>query len=169
MQRKYKPAPCSQDELKRLLDYDPETGTFTWKDRPVKTAYLVGKRAGSVHHSGYRDIRIFDVPYREHRLAWLYVYGVWPSDQLDHINRDKADNRIENLREVSQTENNHNTVHKRRKSPGSVGTSFDRRAKSNPWRAMIRYGGKQHFLGTFPTMVEAEDAYKKAKERHHTA
>jgi hypothetical protein len=90
-------------ELQELLEYDRVTGKFKWIK--ARTGVTVGSEAGTVRKDGYRQITVNRVIYFAHRLAWLYTYGVWPKDQLDHINADRDDNRIENLQECTHKEN----------------------------------------------------------------
>ena len=94
----------SQKYLREALHYDPDTGIFTWK---VATASCVkvGAEAGCVKNDGYRAIGMGGKSYKAHRLAWLYVHGEWPKEQIDHINHIRTDNRMENLRPASGGEN----------------------------------------------------------------
>lgn len=93
--------------LRSCLAYDPDTGVFTrLKTDNPNPAAVVGGVAGHVQPHGYRHIRVGDHRYLAHRLAWFYVYGVWPADEIDHINRDRDDNRISNLRLVDRLLNN---------------------------------------------------------------
>lgn len=96
----------TQTRLKELLSYDPETGIFTWV-KTVSNRAPAGKTAGADGH-GYRDIRLYGRLYKAHRLAWLYMTGDWPLDQIDHINGTRSDNRWVNLRAATLTENNRN-------------------------------------------------------------
>jgi hypothetical protein len=92
-----KQAKLTAERLRKRLRYDAETGLFT---RRVGSGHAhAGDMAGSVHSTGYVRICIDGGRYTAHRLAWLYVHGVWPSGQIDHINRNRSDNRIANLRE----------------------------------------------------------------------
>jgi hypothetical protein len=93
--------------LQALLAYNPRVGVFTWRQPPARwIAY--GDVAGSVNGRGYRIVGIRGRYYSEHRLAWFYVHGVWPTHTIDHINRVRTDNRIANLRDVTMRENNLN-------------------------------------------------------------
>ena len=92
----------TQECLKRLLDYDPKTGVFTWRVRTGRSR--PGAEAGTLHPSGYRFIKVGHKSRAAHRLAWLYVYGFFPHE-IDHINGSKADNRLANLRVVSHRQN----------------------------------------------------------------
>jgi hypothetical protein len=96
----------NQKTLKKYLNYDPETGVFKRKINSGKAK--IGDVAGGINGSGYICIRINSVKYRAHRLAWLYVHGKFPDNQIDHINRVKNDNRIDNLRDVTQSVNARN-------------------------------------------------------------
>lgn len=94
--------PCL-DTLRATLVYDPGTGTFT---RAItRGTRVAGSVAGSLNRVGYWQIGVCGRTYTAQRLAWYYVYGVWPSDDIDHINRNKLDNRISNLRVISRSEN----------------------------------------------------------------
>jgi hypothetical protein len=145
----------SQKELKELLDYDPETGIFRW--RIPRQKIRVGDVVGSVHRTGYIRVKIRAGYYSAHRLAWLYVYGKWPGNHIDHINGNRRDNRITNLRDVSVRENGQNKeVHRCGRLPGCV---LDKRAKNKNWGARIRVGGKEYWLGTFKTEELAHKRY----------
>ena len=125
-------------------------------------AKFVGMCAGCINH-GYLRIKIDKKSYQAHRLAWFYVYGVWPMALLDHINCDPADNRIVNLREANMSENKRNSgPHKDNKS-GYKGVS----SKGNRWRAEIWIEGNRIRLGTFTTPEEAYSAYCSAAKKHH--
>ena len=91
----------TQDGLRQLLNYDPDMGAFTWRQGrgPVRA----GGVAGCLTRKGYRRIQIDGQNYMAHRLAWLYMYGSWPPEQIDHINEIKSDNRLDNLRLANQT------------------------------------------------------------------
>jgi hypothetical protein len=97
--------------VRRRLQYDPETGVFIWKPRPIDKSWstrYAGEVAGSIKNNGYRQIRIDGVKYGAARLAWLYVYGEWPENEIDHINRVRDDDRLVNLRAATRTENCNN-------------------------------------------------------------
>ena len=97
----------TQQELKKVLRYDKSIGEFRWAvgiGRRIKKGII----AGCVNKDGYIQIRIARKDYYAHRLAWLYIYGELPKDQIDHINHDRRDNRLVNLQEVTQLENSRN-------------------------------------------------------------
>ena len=154
----------TQQELKSLLCYSHETGVFTWriaKSRKIKA----GDIAGNTHIRGHIDIRINRKLYKAHRLAWLYVYGGFPEKMLDHINGNPADNRIENLREVTDAENLKNVKRHSDNRSGYKGVYY--RKERNTYRASIFSNGKKKMLGSFKDPAEAHDAYKKAALELH--
>lgn len=144
-------ADLTADQVRACLDYDPETGVLTWA-RSRKGCG--GRAAGTLGSKGYISISFGDVPYRAHRLAWLHYYGEWPILALDHINRNTSDNRICNLREASETQNNANSV-----SRNSLGIKGVYPLPSGSWRACIKAGGKFKHLGTFKSVEAAKEAY----------
>lgn len=153
----------TQDELKQILHYDPLTGDFTWLQNYHKRR--IGTVAGGLDHYGYRVIQIGPKKYKSHRLAWLYMYGVLPTVELDHKDNNKQNNAILNLREVTTQKNLFNkTTYKNNKS-GYVGVVFNK--KCNKWQSQIRVNGRALHLGLFNTPEEAHDAYLKAKVIHH--
>lgn len=123
------------------------------------------KRAGYVGKIGYRFVGVRSKPYYEHRLVWAMHHGKFPDKFIDHINRDKTDNRIENLREVCQTQNMWNTEKPLSKYSGRRGVTWCKRRKK--WKAQIRVFGKQVNLGNFDCPELAEFVYSLAKERYH--
>ena len=139
--------------LRSILSYDPETGVFTWK---VSTSRRV--KAGSPDGGGYLRISVQSRRYLAHRLAWFYVYGTWPEDQLDHINRNRSDNRIANLRDVSHKQNHQNAGKRSDNTSGHPGVSWHKR--DSKWQAQIKHSYKRIHLGYFKTMEEAIAARK---------
>jgi hypothetical protein len=147
------------EQLRELLDYDPNTGEFVWR---VATTNCVkaGQRAGSVAALGYVHIGLVGKTFRAHRLAWLYIHGEWPAKDLDHINGDKRDNRIANLRLATRPQNCANMgPHKGNKS-GVKGVSWCTRDKR--WIAGIRINGKRKHLGSFSSIADAAAVYERA-------
>jgi hypothetical protein len=126
-----------------------------------------GSEAGStgVHNDGYKKIKLDKVFYSAHRLAWFYVFGVWPTGQIDHINGNRLDNRIENLRDVPKQINSENTRKARSDSlSGIQGVA----AHGLRWKAAITVNGKKRHLGVFKTQDAAHEAYIFAKRKFHT-
>ena len=147
--------------LRSVLHYSPETGVFTWKvstSRRVKT----GDVAGSLNGNDYLRIMVQGRPHRAHRLAWLYTYGTWPKDQIDHINRNRTDNRISNLREVSNKQNHQNKSKPSNNTSGHPGISWYKR--DSKWQAKIKHNQKSIHLGYFTTLEEAIAARKAAEK-----
>jgi len=141
-------------ELCKKLFYESESGKFYW---------LNGKLAGCLDRYGYRRITVDNRHYGAHRLAWLFVNGEFPVGELDHINGDKDDNRICNLRIVDRSENLHNT-HKIRKNNSSGYHGVHKIKGYEKWRAEIIVRGVRNFLGSFNTPEEAGEAYSIAKK-----
>ena len=152
--------------LRELLSYNQDTGNFTWNFARQKAP--AGKIAGRINDSGYRTICIDAAHHRAQRLAWLYVHGVWPTDVIDHINGIRSDNRIGNLRDVSQATNAHNTrsAASSNKTTGLLGAYLHK--PSGLFAAQIRICRKLKTIGYFKTAQEAHDAYKAAKRIHHS-
>lgn len=147
--------------LRELLSYDPLTGDFVWVKMPSPFTFRVkvGDVAGCRNKSnGYWHIGIDGHLYRSHRLAWLYMRGVWPSDQLDHIDMDKANNRLANLREATHSQNLGNRRTYANNKLGIKGVS----RKSKGFHAQIRIDGKKLCLGQHATPELASDAYAAA-------
>jgi len=157
----------TQDELKARLHYDPETGVFTWLPNPLRGpqwhAVFEGKAAGCVMDTGYVRIRIDDKGHRAHRLAWLYMYGHLP-EEIDHIDGDKTNNAISNLRSVSHSQNLRNTKKNTRNTTGIVGVTY--RAKQGKWLAYITVNRKRIHGGIFGTMEEAVEARKELEQKY---
>ena len=149
--------------LRQLLSYDSETGVFTWKIN-IGKRIRAGSVAGTTHHSGYNCIIIERSHYTAHRLAWLYFYGEWPSGVIDHINGDKFDNRISNLRDVSRSVNQQNRRKAAKNSKtGMLGVS----QAGSVFVANIMVDGKTVRLGRYETAELAHAAYVNAKRQHH--
>jgi Demerecviridae HNH endonuclease len=143
------------ERVRELLDYDPETGIFIWRiDRGMRAR--AGDRAGFIRQDGYICIKINGVAYQAHRLAFLWMSGSWPAEQIDHVNRVRHDNRWTNLREATPSENSINSLPRDRllDLPRGVHTT--------------RCGGKFRahvagiYIGTFDTAEEAGEAYAAA-------
>ena len=150
--------------LHKILNYDANTGHFTWR---VKTSrkVVVGKEAGSTKPSGYVSIRINGRGHYAHRIAWCYVYGDWPTDEIDHINGVRGDNRIANLRQATRKQNMENRV----RPVGSSGYRGVVWLEANQkWRASSVHNRKNIYLGLFDTAEEASAMYCDAAAFFHT-
>lgn len=152
----------TQDYLKQILNYNPDTGIFRWVERVAKRIEI-GQVAGSVDKGGYRKIRIGGVSFYAHRLAWLYSFGEFPKEQIDHINHIKDDNFLKNLRSCTSSENSRNRGMSPKNTSGYKGVSWHIRNKK--WTAKIQHNRKTVNLGNYDCRHEAAKEYdKKALE-----
>jgi hypothetical protein len=156
----------TQTELHNILDYDPLTGIFRWKNPKPRSGLRPLDIAGCYDNYGYQIINISKKIYKAHRLAWLYVYGQFPAKHLDHINCIRDDNRIINLRECNNAENQQNCKKNTRNSSGYKGVDYVK--ANNRWRATIYHDKKSYHLGYFDTAQEAYKAYLDGKAKYHT-
>jgi hypothetical protein len=148
----------SHQRLIELLEYEPETGHFRWR---ITFGRLVkGKIAGKTIKTGYRTISIDGTDYRAHRLAWFYVNQEWPG-LLDHRNEVKTDNRIDNLREATKSQNAMNCGNRSDNKTGAKGVSWY--AKANRWIGQIQIGRKSVFNRRFENFDDAVNAVKEAR------
>lgn len=155
----------TQEELKNFVNYDPDTGNFTRIVR-LSQNMRVGDIAGCKHHKKhngktYIKFRIKSKLYSAHRLAFLYMNGAFPSDQVDHINGDSCDNRWINLREVKPLENQRNLKKPKHNTSGTVGVQWHK--KFNKWHARIQVMKKNMSLGLFENFEDAVTARKSAE------
>lgn len=146
----------TQELLIDRLSYSPITGEFLWRKSEMA--------AGCIAKHGYRVIRIDGVLYYAHRLAWLYMHGEWPTKFIDHINLNKTDNRIINLRDVSPADNssNQHAPHMKKTASGKRGVQRNH----SGWQAVIWRNGERQCLGTFNTIDDAYSSYLRAKASH---
>lgn len=154
----------TQERLKEAFDYNSTTGEFIWK---IKTGSrsVVGEVAGSKRADGYVLIKLDKYRYLAHRLIWLYFYGEFPEMFIDHINGDPSDNRIENLRIASMSENMRNRSKQSNNTSGYKGVFWHK--GSRKYKAVITVNGKQISLGYFIDPKEAHDAYINASHTYH--
>lgn len=145
-------------QLLELLEYDPATGLFRWA--VAGRGRSLGAVAGSMHISGYWKIEICGRKYRRARLAWFYMTGEWPAALVDHINLQKSDDRWQNLRCATISQNEGNKAIRKDNKSGSKGV----RRVRNLWRASIRHGGKYRHLGHFQELDQAREAYARAAQ-----
>ena len=146
--------------LRGLLSYDSDTGEFRWLLYHGSRA-CAGMIAGSLSPRGYRRIKLMGHQYGAHRLAWLHVHGRWPADQIDHINGDRADNCIANLREATHIENLRHRGGAPRNSKTGARCVW---ATGNRFRAHVRINGHKSYLGYFDTIGEADAAAVAARK-----
>ncbi|WP_196487147.1 HNH endonuclease signature motif containing protein [Burkholderia vietnamiensis] len=152
------------EQFQELLTYEPDSGIFRWivSRGPVHPGHI----AGSVFGGGYVYVCINTHRYMAHRLAWLFVNGSWPTCFIDHINGDRADNRIANLRDVSCSVNTQNQKRPRSDNrSGLLGVSIV--ASTGKYRAAIKVDGKSIWIGDFNDPYEAHAAYVSEKRKRH--
>lgn len=160
--------------IKEALDYDPRTGIFTWKTRPVdhfsseqsalaKNKRYAGTIAGRITAKGYIDIQLNGKMYKAHRLAWLYTNSVWP-EEIDHINGIRSDNRLANLRSCSRSENMQN-MSKKPSLSGIKGVNWDKRR--NCYVARVAVKGVRHERFPFATLEAAKEAVINLRAQLH--
>ena len=143
--------------LKQLFTYNPDTGIFIRNST---------KKISGTTKSRYVQMLVDQKQYYAHRLAWMYCYGTLPSMNIDHINGNKRDNRIKNLREATISENGQNRGKQKNNTSGFKGVSLCK--KSKKWIASIRKNNKSKYLGCFTDAEKAHEAYKEAAKILHT-
>ena len=150
----------TRERLKELVSYNSDTGNFTFVvNKGIRRA---GMMAGSAVAGGYWRLRLDGREYKAHRLAWLYMYGEWPDRDVDHINLNKRDNRISNLRLATETENGANQPLSSKNTSGFKGVTWHSRSKK--WQAAVKVKGKNKYLGLFDRAEDAHSAYVKASQ-----
>ena len=162
----------SQQYLKECFDYDPETGLLTWKKRPLshfknKTVHrninnkMAGKNAGRNNSTRYFEVQLNKKKHKAHRIVMLLIYG-WESNlQIDHINHNRADNRLNNLRYVTRTENMRNRIISSNNKTGIHGVHFDK--SSNSFISRIGINNNRIRLGCYKSFFDACCARKSAE------
>lgn len=166
-ERNYSKYVALGDYFRESLSYNPDTGSVAWSEKVVRDtgSKRPGGEVGCTTKDGYRQACIKNVSIYLHVVAWYLHHGQWPIGVVDHINGDRSDNRIGNLRVVSHAENiqNQRQANKRNKL-NALGCS---RAENGRFRAVIRFSGKTYSLGTFDTLEEAHGAYVAKKRELH--
>ena len=160
-------ADITQEELKSILDYDEESGAFTWLIS-TNNRIKVGSVAGSVsiYNNGkkYRRFRFSGKNYLVHRLAWLYMTGEWPKHQIDHEDGNGLNNKWSNLSDVTGSDNSHNQRLRRTNKSGVMGVCWYKR--SSKWYAYISIGCKRVHLGCFIDWFDAVCARKSSEYKY---
>lgn len=168
----------SREYVAEALSYNPDTGVFTWKQRPrhhfksdadmrISNTRFAGTEAGYIVRGtkhGYRSITVGGTDCVAHRLAWLIHYGEWPRHEIDHINHDRADNRIDNLREAPGFSNQRNKSLYKNNTSGFVGVAWQKSEKL--WRAKIQFKGKTITLCRNKDLFEAICSRKSAENKY---
>lgn len=156
----------TQEALKSLLQYNADTGEFIWIRRPhIRSVQKAGEIAGGMCNYGYVRIKIGGKSYKAHRLAWLYIHGEWPQEFIDHINGNRADNRISNLRCANNAQNQQNRKAGTNSAHGLLGVTWN--CQANKWAARIMVNGKRKHIGYYGSPEEASSAYFIEKSRLH--
>jgi hypothetical protein len=159
-----KDSDLTAEKVRNVLRYEPETGSLTWCKRVSKNVKPGDSIDPMRNHGNYVQVQIDKKLYYMHRLSWLHFYGTHPVGRIDHIDGDKTNNRIKNLRDVSVSINAQNQKKPMRNNKsGFLGVN----AVGNRFRAQINVGGVQQYLGTFPTPQDAHAVYLAEKRRSH--
>lgn len=158
--------------LRQRFRYEPETGKLYWRELPRtvgnwaaswNTRYA-GREAFTADMRGYRQGRVDGQNLLAHRIVWAIYTGAWPAAEIDHINGDRADNRIVNLRAADRSENNRNTAVRRSSVTGVVGVTWD--SQTSSYRAQIKTQGRLIYLGRFHSLREAKAVRKQAEVKY---
>lgn len=153
------------ERANELLRYDEKTGKLFW--RVARSNIKAGSVAGYVNkRNGYSYVGIDGKSHLAHRIVWLMVRGCWPAAGIDHIDGNPSNNRLENLREATWSDNQQNKGIQSDNKSGFTGVIWHKR--HNKWQAYIKIDGKQKHLGLFDTKEDAAEAYAEAKAKHHT-
>lgn len=152
----------TQERLKELLNYNQESGEFTWRDS-VNSRAKSGSIAGTTTANGYRTIGIGGKKYASHRLAWVYMYGGTPINQIDHINHNRCDNRICNLRDVTASQNSKNRENMTNKS-GIMNVYWN--DKRGSYSVRMTSNGVLHIFGAYKDIELAELVASEARTSH---
>jgi len=150
----------TQQQLKNLFEY--QDGNLIWKISKGKRG-KIGSIAGTITSNGYLSIRVDKKNYKAHRLVYLYHHGYLPNI-IDHIDRDKLNNKIENLREATISQNNVNTKIRKDNASGLKGVTWHK--ASNKWCAQIMVNCKQNHIGLFLDIEDARAAYLQARRKY---
>ena len=154
----------NQEILHELMRLDSPTGLLYWRERPSNRVDM-SKPAGCINPgTGYRQIQLKSTVYLSHRLVWLYIHGCWPTNQIDHINGVRDDNRLENLRDVTRQENQRNRAKSTNNTSGHTGVYWNKAA--DKWHSRIKIDGKYNNLGLYADLQDAIDVRKAAEKQY---
>ncbi len=154
-----------KEECFRKLDFDQETGVFTWKNDGTR-GVKAGDIAGTKMKSGYVMLSVKGKRLLAHRIAWLFVHGEFPEGNIDHINRNKSDNRIANLRPATYEQNAQNRLKNIKNTSGYKGVTWHKRDER--WQAAITVRKKVIHLGYYKNVEDAYKAYTEASKKHQS-
>ena len=156
----------SVEYLRQRLRYDPETGKLYWRrGTKQRHAHRDGVEAfTAVRNTGYKHGRVDDRAYQAHRVIWAMEYGEWPTGQIDHIDHDRTNNRLANLRIVSHQENHRNTSRRKNNTSGAMGVSWYK--AGGKWTAYIMVDRRKQHLGYFDSLEDAVAARKAAEAQY---
>ena len=147
------------------LDFSQSDGQIRWLKRPPRSKVVIGSIAGSIDKDGYRRICLKGRQYVASRISWLVNNGKFPKNQIDHINNDVSDNRVENLRDATSKQNSYNRRKPLSNTSGYKGVTFHKRDKR--WQACVEVDGKTNFLGYFSSAESAHKSYCSAIDKLH--
>lgn len=153
----------TSQRLRELLKYDPLTGAWIWLVK--RSGHTSGRRTGISATGKYATIKIYGQGYQAHRLVWLYMTGAWPNAAIDHINRDKSDNRWSTLRQATESQNAANRIAPSNNTSGFKGVCWNDQEKK--WIARVQVNGRRPSLGYFDCPAAAHFAYVVAANKHN--
>ena len=157
----------TKERLLEMFEHDARRGVLIWKAKPNRKI-IIGTIAGSLNKTtGYIQVRIDGVVYSLHRLIWLYVHGTWPRDEIDHIDLNKTNNRIENLREATSSNNKCNQTVRSDSMSRVRGIYEDKRRIARRFRPHVAINGKRHWLGSFASKEEAAAVRRASVVKYH--
>lgn len=154
----------THEKVKTLFEYDKETGCLIWKKLAVKNQVKEGSAAGYLTDRGYIRVDIEGAQYYIHRIIWLFVYGEFPSGHIDHINHNRADNRISNMRDVCRIINGQNRSKGKNNISGVCGVGWHKQKQQ--WQARITINKKLVHLGSFNKFDDAVAVRKNAEIKY---
>lgn len=160
-----KASPPTIAQLNDSFAYCADTGFLTWRKDHGRWNHLkAGAFAGTMRPDGYFVVRAFEQCMLVHRIVWVIVFGYWPTGQIDHMDGNRSNNKLKNLRDVAPAINSQNQRHARgRTKSGVLGV----RGQGKSWAAEIKVDGVRHYLGVRSTREEAQALYVSAKRRLH--